>query len=538
MAAWASCFWHERLKLLVTVYVDDIKVSGPEGNLKDGWALIKSKISIGEVSKASLYLGCIHKKTVMKVPELGDVSVMEYDMECYLKQIVDDYEELATELTGKTVKLGRVKTPFLEEDCSQADARAPINKGDPIIDCPHCKHSFSPNADIHTKQQLLEYLTNEVGGKKGKTKCEKDHLLEGPHRGPDATPDSTEAYEEPCAIAAEKDPEELATHRVAEATQRSQEHQKRAKNPAAQITMPLQKKFSKSFKKIRERAAKSRKMSAQDQQDRGQLGPLAISILMRVLYAAREARFDLLRAVNKMSCTVAFWNSDSDLRMERLISYIKSTLHYRQYGWIGDSPEQLQPHAYTDADFAGCTRTLRSTTGLQLQVEGPHSCFPIAASSKRQPHVADSTPAAELSALHTLLKTVAIPFVDIAEKILPQVRGIIHEDNTTAIQAIKTGKNQTMRFLPRSNGVSVQMLHENLNHKKPEVPYEVEYTDTALMVADIHTKGFTDEKKWTHAHTMAGVMAPDALQARMLWQAKYYGWEGKITKEVKEEELV
>ena len=38
------------------------------------------------------------------------------------------------------------------------------------------------------------------------------------------------------------------------------------------------------------------------------------------------------------------------------------------------------------------------------------------------------------------------------------------------------------------------MLHENLNDKKPEVPYVVEYTDTTLMVADIHTKGFTDEK--------------------------------------------
>ena len=96
-----------------------------------------------------------------------------------------------------------------------------------------------------------------------------------------------------------------------------------------------------------------------------------------------------------------------------------------------------------------------------MQVGGPHSHFPIAASSKRQPHVADSIPAAELSALHTMLKTVAIPVVDIAEKILPNVKGVIHEDNTTAIQAIKSGKNQTMWFLPRSNGVSVQVLHEN-----------------------------------------------------------------------------
>ena len=295
--------------------------------------------------------------------------------------------------------------------------------------------------------------------------------------------------------------------------------------------MPVQKKFSKSFKKIRDRAAKSKKQTAEDNQDRGQLGPLATSILMRILYAAREARFDLLRAVNKMSCMVAYWNPDADRRMERLITYIKSTLHYRQYGWIADQPADLQPHAYTDADFAGCTRTLRSTTGIQMQIEGPHSCFPISASSKRQPHVADSTPAAELSALHTLLKSVAIPFTDIANKILPNVRGVIHEDNTTAIQAIKTGKNQTMRFLSRSNGVSVQMLHENLNGKKDEVPYYVQYTDTQLMVADIHTKGFTDEKKWIHAQTMAGVMDPNALKDRMLMQAKYFGLKEKIPKE-------
>ena len=158
--------------------------------------------------------------------------------------------------------------------------------------------------------------------------------------------------------------------------------------------------------------------------------------------------------------------------------------------------------------------------------------FPHFGASKRQPHVADSTPAAESSALHTMLKTVAIPFTDIAEKILPKVRGVIHEDNTTAIQAIKTGKNQTMRFLSRSNGVSIQMLHENLNGNKSEIPYEVEYTDSQLMVADVRTKGFTDEKKWTHAQTMAGVMDPEALVDRIQWQAKYFGFKGKIPKEI------
>ena len=416
-------------------------------------------------------------------------------MERYLRQIVEDYEELATELTVKTVKLGHVKTPFIEEDCSQAAARAPVTPGDPVIDCPYCKYSFSPNADMNIRQQLFKYLT-DVGQRGAKKECKGDHHLEGLSHKPDESNEDIQLQHAPgpqlegeeCAVAEEtKDPKRKIS------VPRHQIHHRKPKNDSAHITMPVQKKFSKSFKKIREKAAESRKQSAEDQQDRGQLGPLATSILMRILYSAREARLDLLRAVNKISSPVPYWDSDADRRMPQLVAYIKSTLHYRQYGWIGDSPEVLQPHAYTGADSAGCSKTLRSTTGIQMQVEGPHSCFPIAASSKRQPHVADSTPAAELSALHTMLKTVAIPFTDIAEKIMPNARGVIHEDNTTASQAIKTGKNQTMRFLQRSNGVSVQMLDEIFG-KKVEVPYNVEYTDTTLMVADIHTTGFTDEK--------------------------------------------
>ena len=101
VAAWASWFWHEELKLLVTIYVDDIKMSGPSGSLAQVWALIDKKVKCGKVSPASLYLGCIHTKSKMHVEGLEDVSVMEFCMQCYLRQIVEDYEELATELTGK-----------------------------------------------------------------------------------------------------------------------------------------------------------------------------------------------------------------------------------------------------------------------------------------------------------------------------------------------------------------------------------------------------------------------------------------------------
>ena len=34
--AWPSCFWHEKLKLMLSVYVDDFKLSGPKESLKRG----------------------------------------------------------------------------------------------------------------------------------------------------------------------------------------------------------------------------------------------------------------------------------------------------------------------------------------------------------------------------------------------------------------------------------------------------------------------------------------------------------------------
>ena len=45
---WPSVFRHPRLQLMLSVYVDDFSMSGPKGNMKEGWRLIKESIDIGE----------------------------------------------------------------------------------------------------------------------------------------------------------------------------------------------------------------------------------------------------------------------------------------------------------------------------------------------------------------------------------------------------------------------------------------------------------------------------------------------------------
>lgn len=89
----------------------------------------------------------------------------------------------------------------------------------------------------------------------------------------------------------------------------------------------------------------------------------AARAVMGILYGARMARCDLLRPVQNIATYLHQRGADCDERLQRLVSYIQSILHWRQVAWIGDDIKELGPHLYADADFAGCPRTLRSASG-------------------------------------------------------------------------------------------------------------------------------------------------------------------------------
>ncbi len=60
ISEWRSCFWHPELQLFLVVYVDDFKLSGPEGNLAKGWVLIQMGIDTDTPHVMSLFLGLSH----------------------------------------------------------------------------------------------------------------------------------------------------------------------------------------------------------------------------------------------------------------------------------------------------------------------------------------------------------------------------------------------------------------------------------------------------------------------------------------------
>ena len=137
----------------------------------------------------------------------------------------------------------------------------------------------------------------------------------------------------------------------------------------------------------------------------GTLKPHAASVLMKILYMARMARYDLLKATCKLATHITRWDALCDIRLKRLVEYLDSTRSYRLMGWIGDRANQIIPCLWTDADLAGCPKTQRSTSGVHLALKGPHSSFPLNGICKRQGSISHATAESEIIAANFGLRT-------------------------------------------------------------------------------------------------------------------------------------
>ena len=74
--------------------------------------------------------------------------------------------------------------------------------------------------------------------------------------------------------------------------------------------------------------------------DEGVLAPVASSVRMQIIYGARMARMDLLRAVCQLATQVTKWTSKCDTRLHQLVCYINSSLHLRM---VGGGPVMTTP---------------------------------------------------------------------------------------------------------------------------------------------------------------------------------------------------
>ena len=211
---WPSMYFHKELQLLLVVYVDDLKLAGPEKNLAKGWELLRSKLKIEPETDVGLYLGCVLSKGTDKLHDGSKVTTMTYNMEGLLKLSVERY----LEIVGKDTKLKKVSTQSLPEETKNHPSRTPC-PGNPKrkVTCHWCSHEFDPDAP------------------------------------------------KPCQLGPDG------------GSATSQESAK------------------------------------------GALAPHAASVLMKLLYVARIARFDLLRSINSLARNVTKWSIEDDAKLYHLM---------------------------------------------------------------------------------------------------------------------------------------------------------------------------------------------------------------------------
>ncbi len=74
----------------------------------------------------------------------------------------------------------------------------------------------------------------------------------------------------------------------------------------------------------------------------GALQPIASRVLMmKILYASRVGRFDLLKPTCALASRIAKWSEGYDNLLHQLVCYIRSTLDVQLHGWVGDRAEDL-----------------------------------------------------------------------------------------------------------------------------------------------------------------------------------------------------
>ena len=231
---------------------------------------------------------------------------------------------------------------------------------------------------------------------------------------------------------------------------------------------------------------------------------------MKILYAARVGRFDLLRPVCWLATKVTKWSKTCDRALHKLVSYINSSLDVSCYGWIGDPIENLELVIYADANWAE-KPTFVSTSGCFLCLSGKNTFFPLAALSKKQTAKSHSTPEAEIVSADVAVRTIGLPALQLWDLVLGdgkrKLSAIFKEDNETAIRVMGTGKNPTMRHMQRTHGLCLARLHEQFSRGE----FILDKCPTRQMSADIFTKAILERLKWIHARKLIAHYLPTEL---------------------------
>ena len=98
-------YWDPNKRLLLIVYVDDMKLAGPAEHLEDGWKRVGKYLGL-EVPKGDedpnecTFLGCTTTFSEIATENHGTVKVATQSVEHALRKAIDKYVGAVKEATG------------------------------------------------------------------------------------------------------------------------------------------------------------------------------------------------------------------------------------------------------------------------------------------------------------------------------------------------------------------------------------------------------------------------------------------------------
>lgn len=210
-----------------------------------------------------------------------------------------------------------------------------------------------------------------------------------------------------------------------------------------------------------------------------------------LLYLATKTRPDITFAVSQVARFTSNPTQQHWTAVKRIFRYLKGTSHYGLVYRKGDS---TKIYGYSDADWGGDCNDFKSTSGYIFQMSGTA----VSWRTNKQTCVALSTAEAEYMALASAaqeavwMRQLSLDMqLDISEPT------IIFEDNQAAICM---SRNPQFHGRTKHIGIKYHYVREQVSKST----IELRYCRTDNMIADIFTKGLSQEK-FIKLRSMCGI---------------------------------
>ena len=193
-------------------------------------------------------------------------------------------------------------------------------------------------------------------------------------------------------------------------------------------------------------------------------------MLRRALWLSRLARPDLSFIVTRLASRISKWTKFEDRQLFRLMSYLRHSAHLTLQETVSKTETNCSLEVYTDADFAACPHSAKSTSGIIIMIRTGACLYPVHWMSKEQTSIARSTTEAELIALATAMFSQVENLQAVLETILGiDVPVLYQQDNSTLLAVLKTGYSAKLRHANRVHRVNIASVCEGLAEPRASI---------------------------------------------------------------------